>query len=41
MIILAKTIIDRLRAPKNTKVKKQTASVIATLAKRHPIYPTL
>lgn len=41
MVILAKTIIDRLRAPKNTKVRKQTASVIATLAKRHPIYPTL
>lgn len=41
MVVIAKTIIDRLRAPKNTKVKKQTASVIATLAKRHPIYPTL
>lgn len=41
MVVLAKAIIDRLRAPKNPKVKKQTASVIETLAKRHPIYPTL
>lgn len=40
MIVLARTIVDRLRAPKNPTVKKQTAVMITNLANRHPIYPT-
>lgn len=41
IVILAKTIVDRLRAPKNSRVKKQTANVVAKLAKKHPLYSSL
>lgn len=41
MVILVKAIVERLLAPRNTKVKTATARVVAEVAKRHPLYPTL